>query len=587
MIIRALRLRHGRLALPKPSNPLRASRRFYSLETESTERTEKPDFVDPGSIAQRQLDSIPNVRSVHINDPNDPVAQDYAFRQHQKATIGHLGATIAPHYKPHELLSNPPSPKDITLELLLASQAHIGHSTSLWHPANARYIFGVRGRKIDGESPIHIISLETTAAHLRRACKIVNGVTERGGLVLFVGTREGQARAVVRAASLAKGCHLFTRWIPGSITNGQQILGKCEKKVVNEFDQEVPGFEDQLGVKAAVKPDLVVCLNPVENYVLLHECGLNNIPTIGIVDTDCNPTWVTYPIPANDDSLRCVQVIAGVLGRAGQEGQKRRLELAKQQIVTYPAIHGLEPPKKLRRSRAKPQQRQPSALPAEDLDLPNELEGVEVKQHLEDQRILDQAEKVLQEKSGASLSEQDGEQAVAMEEAEEKLLLAEDELEEDDVYSSSASETLDQSLTNENYKEHDLSDEDLAQFGGVDQLYHQSSSSVPESEPDTQAPESVSEGESGSTLDQVSDVAKELGEDQSASTTPSSSTLDQVSDVAKELGEEQQPAPEADFPVEEGDAAKEEAPVTDDGAAPSEATTESVEKEEDGKDEKK
>jgi small subunit ribosomal protein S2 len=191
-------------------------------------------------------------------------------------------------------VNNPPSPSDVTLELLLASQSHLGHATSLWNPANAQYIFGVR-------EGIHIISLDATAAYLRRAAKIVEAVTARGGLVLFAGTRPGQDRCVVKAAELSGGCHLFERWIPGSITNGLQILGKCQLKVVDEFDKEVPGFEDQLLDQPALKPDLVVCLNPLENYVLLHECALNNIPTIGVIDTDANPTWVTYAIPANDD----------------------------------------------------------------------------------------------------------------------------------------------------------------------------------------------------------------------------------------------------------------------------------------------
>ena len=119
--------------------------------------------------------------------------------------------------------------------------------------------------------------------------------------MLFVGTRDGQSRPVVKAAELAKGCHLFDRWTPGSLTNGIQILGKCRMKVVDQFDNEVKGFSTQLEDLGALKPDLVVCLNPLENYVLLHECGLHNIPTIGVIDTDANPTWVTYPIPANDD----------------------------------------------------------------------------------------------------------------------------------------------------------------------------------------------------------------------------------------------------------------------------------------------
>ena len=104
---------------------------------------------------------------------------------------------------------------------------------------------------------------------------------------------------------------------------------------MDEFDRLVPGLDKDLDKMPALKPDLVVCLNPLENWVMLHECGLNAIPTIGIIDTDANPTWVTYPIPANDDSLRCVQVIAGVLGRAGEEGQERRKERAAQGELTY------------------------------------------------------------------------------------------------------------------------------------------------------------------------------------------------------------------------------------------------------------
>lgn len=104
---------------------------------------------------------------------------------------------------------------------------------------------------------------------------------------------------------------------------------------MDELDREIEGFDEELRERQVLRPDLVVCLNPLENWVMLRECGLNTIPTIGIIDTDANPTWVTYPIPANDDSIRCVQVIAGVLGRAGQEGQTRRKELAKRGVVTY------------------------------------------------------------------------------------------------------------------------------------------------------------------------------------------------------------------------------------------------------------
>lgn len=140
---------------------------------------------------------------------------------------------------------------------------------------------------------------------------------------------------MVNAAQLAGGCHLHDKWIAGGLTNGSQILGKSSMKVVDEFDREIKGYDKELEELAPLKPDLVVCLNPLENWVLLHECAMNGIPSIGIIDTDANPTWVTYPIPANDDSLRCTQLIAGVLGKAGEEGQQRRREKALDGIITY------------------------------------------------------------------------------------------------------------------------------------------------------------------------------------------------------------------------------------------------------------
>lgn len=458
------------------------------------------------------------MRPVKLNDPYHPVALDYAFFQHQKEHTQHLGTAHTPYYKPHTLVNNPPSPKDITLELLLASQAHIGHATSLWNPANARYIFGVRGRKNVGESPVHIISLEATAAHLRRACKVVTGVTERGGLVLFVGTREGQARTVARAAQLAKGYHLFTKWIPGSITNGQQILGRCAKKVVDEFDQEVEGFDDQLATTAALKPDLVVCLNPLENYVLLHECGLNSIPTIGIIDTDANPTWVTYPIPANDDSLRCVQVIAGVLGRAGEEGQANRQRLAKSGVILYPNTHGLTAPRDgavhgKKRSSGQPRRKRqslaPAAAKAAQPDLADDLDGLDVKRYEQDQRLLDEAEKQI----GRPLHT--GKAAVELSAAAEDT--------EYDVYqASSDDDNIDPSLINDSYSgstvaDEDYMEEDMNQFGGAEQL---------QTRPDAAAPPSP--------LEQVNDVQKELGE---ADASEGESTLEQVDEVVEELGE--------------------------------------------------
>ncbi|KAM0710472.1 hypothetical protein Q7P35_002835 [Cladosporium inversicolor] len=334
MIVRSLLLRQGRFALPRAPTPFLASQWRRSLVTQ-TPSSAQISTEDPSNLPQSA-----SSRPQATISPKDTTVEDWEFSQHQKKHTTGLGSGAVDYYKPHELLHNPPRPQDVTLELLMASQSHLGHATSLWNPVNAKYIFGIRG----DHDPIHIISLDVTASHLRRACKVVEGVAARGGLILFVGTRQGQARAVVKAAEMAGGCHLFDKWTPGTLTNGQQILRRCKKKVVNELDREQHGFEPQLKVNSAVKPDLVVCLNPLENYVLLHECGIHNIPTIGIIDTDANPTWVTYPIPANDDSLRCVQVVAGALGRAGEAGQAKRLAEAKQGIISYQPRHDLAMP---------------------------------------------------------------------------------------------------------------------------------------------------------------------------------------------------------------------------------------------------
>ncbi|KAE8162010.1 ribosomal protein S2, flavodoxin-like domain-containing protein [Aspergillus tamarii] len=330
MIARQLCMRQSRQlhAFSRQARTLNSLNRFYSTESPVDTTLQTRIKERSAEIESRyQSDAVPERISRRR-------AEQLAWkaRGERRYQFQDLGSSVTDAYKPEDIIRNPPKPSDVTLELLLASQTHLGHSTSRWNPQNSRYIFGIR----DG---IHVVSLDVTAAYLRRAAKVVEEVAARGGLILFVGTRKGQKRYVVRAAELAKGYHIFERWIPGSLTNGQQILGHCETKVVNAMDDEIPKYREALADRSVLKPDLVVCLNPLENVVLLHECGLNNVPTIGVIDTDADPTRVTYPIPSNDDSMRAIGVIAGVLGRAGEAGQQRRLENAKNGVLTYPPLN--------------------------------------------------------------------------------------------------------------------------------------------------------------------------------------------------------------------------------------------------------
>ncbi|KAK7968642.1 ribosomal protein S2 [Apiospora saccharicola] len=339
MIIREFGVRHGRKVLAAAA-PLRRGQQ-QCLRALSTETSGTPvATADPAVEAALQTNPenpspVPSLFA-RVAKPTrrrpvapDTTKQDWETAQQLRRNLMPVGTKVEHRYSPNDVFRNPPGPKDVTLELLMASQAHMGHHASVWNPANARYIFGIR-------EGIHIISLEQTAAHLRRAARVVEEVAYHGGLILFVGTRPGQTQIVTQAARLAKACHLFTKWTPGTITNSDKILPGIPVEIVDELDRPVgPAFNQHLMDRRALVPDLVVCLNPLENFTMLRECSQANVPTIGIIDTNTEPTWVTYAIPANDDSLRCLAVIGSVLGRAGEQGQKRRMEDAKNGKVTW------------------------------------------------------------------------------------------------------------------------------------------------------------------------------------------------------------------------------------------------------------
>jgi small subunit ribosomal protein S2 len=267
----------------------------------------------------------------HVPERKNMTKSEFAKNRNQLQQAAKMGSSLRFAYDPYLAFKYPFKASELTLPLLMAAQTHLGHATSLWNPRNSSYIFGIR----DG---IHIISLDVTFAYLRRAAKVVQEVARMGGLILFVGTRDKQEEIVVRAARKAGGYHIFDRWAPGTLTNAQQILGKCALKVVNLKDEELPEYGSSLYgpmQSRAIKPDLVVCFNPLENRVCLHECGMKTVPTIGVIDTDADASQVTYPIPANDDSIRSISLIAGVLGHAGAEGQRQRLKKAATGQLTY------------------------------------------------------------------------------------------------------------------------------------------------------------------------------------------------------------------------------------------------------------
>ncbi|KAJ1899920.1 hypothetical protein LPJ66_001813 [Kickxella alabastrina] len=251
------------------------------------------------------------------------------------------------------------SSSSLTLETMMAAGMHLGHSASLWNPMNLPYIFGER-------EGIHVINLEVTMAALRRSAHFVRQVAYHGGLVLFAGARKDHRQMAVDAALLAEQYFVTGKWIPGTLTNPRPLLGKhimyveeiwdvAEAKDFANYTTPANAAEEEAelaggkrggrksntrylkmveeekaklkkegdGLKT-YKPDLIIALNPLECKTMLAECKLAHVPTVGIVDTNCDPRLVTYPVPCNDDSMRAVAIVAGVLARAAKEGMDMR-----------------------------------------------------------------------------------------------------------------------------------------------------------------------------------------------------------------------------------------------------------------------
>ncbi|KAI8810241.1 ribosomal protein S2, flavodoxin-like domain-containing protein [Cladochytrium replicatum] len=205
-------------------------------------------------------------------------------------------------------------PRALTLQRLLAANLHLGHSRASYHSHMLPFIYGER-------NGLHIINLEHTLTHLRRALNVTREVAMRNGTIVFVGTRLAIHRIAVDAAKRADAYYV-TRWVGGTITNRSQVLNRS---VVDESGGKSISASES---GAAVVPDLVILLDYQNTLRAAREANQFNVPIIAICDTDCDPRRVQYPIPANDDSVAGVKMIADLLSLAAQEGQSLRDKVA-------------------------------------------------------------------------------------------------------------------------------------------------------------------------------------------------------------------------------------------------------------------
>lgn len=220
----------------------------------------------------------------------------------------------------------------VSMNYLLEAGVHFGHQTKRWNPKMKEYIFTAR-------DDIYIIDLQKTVKLIEEAYAELKKIAENGGKVLFVGTKKQAQEAAKEEAERTNMFYVNERWLGGTLTNFRTI-----RKRINRLDEiekmEKDGVFEQLPKKEVVKirkeyeklnkylcgirnmkkvPEAIIIVDPRKEINAIREARRLHIPVFGIVDTNCDPDDVDYVIPANDDAIRAVKVVMGVLNNAVAE----------------------------------------------------------------------------------------------------------------------------------------------------------------------------------------------------------------------------------------------------------------------------
>ena len=226
----------------------------------------------------------------------------------------------------------------LSMRKLLEAGVHFGHQTNRWNPKMAPYIYGPR-------NGIHIIDLGKTVRLFDKAYKFVVDTVEAGGSVLFVGTKRQAQEVVAEEARRAGQFFINTRWLGGCLTNYQTISksiaklkdleemsrdGRYEqllKKEVLKLEKRRMKLDTNLGgIKDMGKqlPKVLFTIDPNKETIAIKEAIRLNIPVVSIIDTNCDPDGIDFPIPANDDAIRSIRIFTHAIADACLEGMKKR-----------------------------------------------------------------------------------------------------------------------------------------------------------------------------------------------------------------------------------------------------------------------
>jgi len=228
---------------------------------------------------------------------------------------------------------------NLTIKQLLEAGVHFGHQTKRWNPKMKPYIFGAR-------NGIYIIDLQKTLKMFKEAYNFVKEVASHNDYVLFVGTKKQAQESISDEASRCGAYFVNNRWLGGTMTNFQTIeksierLRKYEelkqgdifkvlpKKEAFGIEKEIEKLEKNIGgIKAMDRlPGALYIVDPKKEYIAVNEAKKLGIPTVGIVDTNCDPDDIDFVIPGNDDAIRAIKLITMKIADAVLEGKALYLE---------------------------------------------------------------------------------------------------------------------------------------------------------------------------------------------------------------------------------------------------------------------
>ncbi len=226
---------------------------------------------------------------------------------------------------------------DYSMRELLEAGAHFGHQTSRWNPKMDRYIYGSRNN-------IHIIDLSQTVPLLDQALKVVSDTVANGGRVLFVGTKRQASEIIADAAKRSAQYYVNARWLGGMLTNWQTIsnsikrlrelenilggdaaeaLTKKERLMLtresDKLERALGGIKDMGGT-----PDILFIVDTNKESIALQEAKKLKIPVVAVLDSNCDPDNVDYPIPGNDDASRAISLYCDLIAKAALDGIARQ-----------------------------------------------------------------------------------------------------------------------------------------------------------------------------------------------------------------------------------------------------------------------